>query len=517
MPTEPNISAAGHEYSSHRRTAAHVGTVVVVGAGSAGMTTAWRLSTDPSMHVVLVDAGVDPGPAVPESLRRDMLLPAEFYWDYTEADTGAFLPRGKVLGGTSAANAAAAVRGHPACFDAWGPGWTWRDCLPAFVGLESDKQFGDRSYHGASGPIPITRYAAGEFDAEFQEVYDAIGYGAIDDHNEPHRLGYGPWPTNRVGDDRASTLLQLLPDLRARSNVTIHPGAKVRRVLIEDGVASGVLIETPTGTTIIEGDCVVLAAGTFGSPEILFESGVGDAEDLRAADIGLTAHLPGVGRNLSDHPFLQMVVDVNDPARYPRGAAQGTLLTFDRDLPAGNLGHLFAYQTAAFDPTARPSQASVTVALMTPESRGRLTFNAGGRSAEVQLAHFTHPDDQHAGSALVTHAREVIAEVSARGLVAVPDDAWWTEPVPRTTLRTRAVTYHHPVGTCRMGTDTDAVVGTDLRVHGVHGLYVADASVMPALPRGTTNLATMMIGWRAADLVSSHISPNIPAEREDSM
>jgi len=132
------------------RTANHAATVVVVGAGSAGMTTAWRLSAEPSTHVILIDAGADPGPAVPDSLRREMLLPPEYYWGCAEADTGAFLPRGKVLGGTSAANAAAAVRGHPRCFDAWGPGWTWEAACPR----SSASRATDSS---AASPITATR------------------------------------------------------------------------------------------------------------------------------------------------------------------------------------------------------------------------------------------------------------------------------------------------------------------------------------------------------------------------
>lgn len=495
---------------------AHAGTIVIVGAGSAGMMAAWRLSADPAVHVILLDAGVDPGPLVPLSLRRHMLLPNEFYWDYVAADTGTFLPRGKVLGGTSAANAAAAVRGHPRCFDAWGPGWTWRDCLPAFVGLESDQQFGNLPYHGDAGPIPITRFPADNFDAELNGVFETLGHRAIEDHNEPDAFGYAPWPTNRVSGDRASTLLQLLPHLRARPNVTIRPSSLVRRVVTANGTACGVLVESDRGPEIVDGDAIVLAAGTFGSPEILFASGIGDADDLRVADVAVVADLPAVGRNLADHPFLQMIVDVHAGDHYPRGAAHGSLLTFEPDLPGKHLGHVFAYQTACFDPGARPSQASVTVALMTPVSRGRLVLNAHGR-AEVHLGHFTHANDLTTGAALLAHAREVIAAAASRGVVKVPDDAWWSYPLAEPELRSRAVTYHHPVGTCRMGAGADAVVGPNLGVHGIDRLYVADASVMPHLPRGTTNLAAMMIGWRAADLISSKLAFKTTSPQKDSL
>jgi choline dehydrogenase len=478
--------------------------IIIVGAGSAGMTLAWRLSNDPSTEVVLIEAGVDPGPDVPESLRREMLLPPEYYWGYLEADTHAFLPRGKVLGGSSAVNAAAAVRGQPWCFDSWGvENWDWEACLPAFVALENDLQFGDRPHHGSSGPFPITRYPTKGFDAAFGEVYGALGYNAIEDHNGPPEYGYAPWPTNRDNnDDRASTLLQLLPDLRQRSNVTILASTEVSKVAVNAGVATGVLVATTNGDELIESDVVVLAGGTFGSPEMLFGSGIGHADHLRAAGIDVLADLPGVGQNLSDHAFLQMVVEVTDPTRYALGAGQGTLLTIELDEPGKHLAHLFAYQTSFFDPTAADSAASVTAALMTPASRGGLTFGADGK-ASVRLGHYTHPDDLSRGAAIVERVNVVIDKVAETGLIRAPDDAWWKADNVESLLRNVAVTYHHPVGTCRMGTGNDAVVGPDLKVHGIDGLYVADASIMPTLPRATTNLATLMIGWRAADLLTT--------------
>jgi choline dehydrogenase len=479
-------------------------TVIVVGAGSAGMTVAWRLSQQPGTEVVLIEGGVDPGPDVPASLRREMLLPPEYYWDYTEADTGAFLPRGRVFGGSSAVNAAAAVRGQPWDFDSWGlPDWTWERCLPAFVALENDLQFGDADYHGNAGPIPITRYEPEGFDSAFGAQYAQMGHPHVTDHNAPGEIGFAAFPTNRAGDDRASTLLQLLPDLRARSNVRLVPATEVARVEFDGTTARGVSVRGVDGESTIEADVVVLSGGAFGTPELLFASGIGDADQLRRAGVEVRADVPAVGRNLVDHAFLQMVVHVTDPSRNALTAGKGTLLTFDLDGPGNHLGHLFAYQTSFFDPTADDSLASVTTSLMTPVSRGHLDFHPGGRAA-VHLAHYTDPDDVGRGVALVEHAREVIDGVAATGLVKVPDGAWWEADDPAPLLRQVAVTYHHPAGTARMGADDAAVVDPSLRVRGFDRLYIADASVMPKLPRSTPNIATIMIGWRAADLVLDH-------------
>lgn len=479
--------------------------VIVVGAGSAGMTLAWRLSANPGVDVILIEAGVDPGPDVPGSLRREMLLPPEYYWPYSENDTGAFLPRGKVMGGSSAVNAAAAVRGQRWCFDSWDiPEWNWERCLPAFIALEHDQQFGSAGFHGNNGPIPITRFEPGAFDTAFADAYQQLGHKAIDDHNAPEAIGFAPWPTNRVGQDRASTLLQFLPDLRTRNNVSICSGVEVREVTFSGTCATGVLVTTSEGKKIIEGDAVVLSAGSFGSPELLFASGIGAADELRREGLDVRVDSPGVGKNLSDHAFLQIVVDVTDTERNALPAGQGILLTFGLSDP-GHLAHLFAYQTAFFDPAAAPNQASVTASLMSPQSRGRLEF-APGQPARVYLGHYTHPDDVRHGLEILAHTREVIDRVAAAGLIDLPREGWWLADDPGPLLRNAAVTYHHPAGTCRMGTDRASVVDPSLRVRGAENLYVADASIMPKLPRATPNLATMMIGWRAADLLSARES-----------
>ncbi|MEV6400174.1 GMC family oxidoreductase [Streptomyces sp. NPDC051907] len=470
---------------------------VIVGAGSAGLMCAWRLSEDPGHEVVLVDAGVDPGPDVPEALRKEILLPPEYYWEYSDADTGYFLPRGKVFGGSSAVNAAAAVRGHPWCYDAWGsPEWTWEKCLPAFRAIERDRQFGGEEYHGAGGPIAITRHEPGAFDVTFQGAYESRGFAPVPDHNAPGELGFGPFPTNRVGGVRMSTLVALLPQVRSRPNVELRPQSEVVRVIVRRGRAHGVVVRDEYGEQSVFADQVVLSAGAFGTPEILFRSGVGPADQLRAAGLPVYADAPELGANLSDHAIMQMQVEVADPAELPMPGGQGTLLTFELEGENHPQAHVFAYHAPFFDPTAGPLTASVTSSLVTPVSRGRLEL--GGERAKVHLNHLSDPLDRLRAAEIVSTVADIVDELAAKGTLKLPDAPWWTQDGLEEACRRNALSYHHPVGTCRMGADDASVVDERLRVRGVDDLMVADASVMPSIPRAQTNLATMMIGYRAA-------------------
>ena len=480
---------------------------VVVGAGSAGMTLAWKLSQDPAAEVILVEAGSDPGLAVPESLRREIHLPAEYYWSYADASTGEFLPRGKVLGGSSAANFSGATRGQSVTYDAWGlPEWTWERCLPAFRAIEADQQYGDAPYHGASGPIPVVRRPLGDDDEALLAAYGKQGHVLLADHNAPAGTGYGPFPSNRLGEDRASTLLTMLPDLRIRDNVAIRADREVTRVLFTGHRAQAVEVLGPDGTDIIEADTIVLSAGTYGSPEILFKSGIGPAEALRDEGRPVLVASGQVGQGLRDHPLLLLNVESHLPP--PLGLP--ALLTFALDGGPNRLAHLFPF--AGLVPGLPPTAISFVCGLLSPASRGFLEF--GGPRARVHLRRLATAEDRAQAAQILGRADGILRELASASCISIPDHPWWRED-PAVPARDDMGWYNHPVGTCRMGTDNGAVVDQRLRVRGVDNLMVADASVMPDIPRSQTNLPTMMIGYRAAGLLSERQQVNLDLSHQN--
>jgi choline dehydrogenase len=467
---------------------------VIVGAGPAGMTCAWKLSEDPGNEVLILESGIDPGLDIPGMLRQEILLPGEYYWDYNHC----LLSRGKVFGASPAVNAAAAQRGHPWCYDAWGsPEWTWQKCLPAFCALEADQQFGEAAHHGSDGPIAVTRHPPGVLDLALNGVYERRGIPRLADHNGTGQLGYGPFPTLRAGNDRISSVLAFLPQLRSRPNVDLRANSEVTRVVISGGSTQGVAVRTPDrAEAVIEADLVLLCAGTFGTPEILFRSGIGPADHLRASELPVMVDAPELGSNLSDHVLLPMEVGVTDLSRPAMPGGAGTLLTFALDGDDHPEAQLFANRTNFFDSSAGPFTASVTCALVTPISRGRLDLGRG--RARVHLNRLSHPLDRSRAAHIVAGAATVIDELVALTTVKQPDAPWWHCDDLEEACRRKAVSYHHAVGTCRMGSDSSSVVDESLRVRGVDRLMVADASVMPSIPRAQTNFGAMMIGYRAA-------------------
>jgi choline dehydrogenase len=449
--------------------------VVIVGGGSAGLFCALRLAD--RAEVVVVEAGLDPGSPAPDRYVDQHLYP-DCDWDYVEADRGYHLVRGKVLGGSSTVNAAAAVRGQPSCFDAWGEGWRWDDVLPALRAIETDVQFGDRAWHGEVGPVPVTRLPGGPLDDAFEAAARAAGHPACADHNEPGAMGVGPWPTNRVGGGRWGTLAAVAPLLRGR--VDILGGREVRRIILDGRRAVGVELAGAGGGERVDADLVVVAAGTFGTPELLWRSGIAVA---------------GVGDGLVDHPWVTLDVACDAAALDERPVSGGLLRYAPARDPGGEI-QVFGFSAALYEPDVTPGTYRMSVSTMAPRSVGRMTADDG--ASAIRLAHLHDPADVDVMLEGVGHAGDLLDHMAAAGAVRVPPDPWWRRRDVARKLVDRVTTYNHPVGTCAIG----RVVDADLCVDGYDALRIADASVMPVIPKANTNLASMMVGWRAADLLA---------------
>ncbi len=489
--------------------------VVVVGGGTAGCVLAARLSEDAGCSVLLVESGPD-YPSVDE-LPADVADASEptvdhdwgYYAEADSLDRHIPLPRARLIGGCSATNGCFALRGAPADYDQWralgNPGWSFAEVLPFFRRLESDLDFADE-WHGNDGPIPIRRHPVDERSPVQQAFIEAavqVGHAYVADHNRPGALGVGPTPRNVRDGLRMSTAVTYLAAARRRPNLTIRSDVTIGWVEIAHGTAIGV--RATTGE-LLEADRVVLAAGTYASPVILARSGVGSAPRLSRLGIDVVADLPAVGEHLIDHPIVAVDLPTTPTAR-PRFQAIATLSS----TPAGTPDlHLFA---AGPFPVEREASESggifgIVTGLMAPRSRGSVRLRSADPADPplIDVAHLRHPDDLARMVDATVEARRIArseplaelvtgAEIAPGPTVASDDRAAIAD-----SIRARVASYHHPVGTCRMGTDPDrdAVVDAQGRVYGVDRLWVADASVMPTIPASGTNLPTIMVAERMA-------------------
>jgi choline dehydrogenase len=486
--------------------------VAIVGGGAAGCVLARRLA-DRGWSVMLLEAGPDPrtdaGPALLDGWRNPTGPEWTADWGLqSEPDAAGStvkLRRGRLLGGTSWL-ARFAVRGHPADFGAWAArgntGWSFDDVLPSFRRLEADAEFGDAPWHGDAGPMAINRYRSFGRSAIHDAAVEAfadLGFPTVDDHNAPGAVGVGPMPMSTRDGRRVTTLQAYLQREPPPASLTIRADRPVDRVLIEGGRALGVRL---VDGSVVRADLVILCAGTYGSPPLLMRSGVGPGAHLAEIGIDVVVDLPGVGGNLADHPGTDLDVGFSGDATCE--APRHTIATWrSRSQPADASPDLMFW---VGEPSEGDGRFYLDPVLLKPESRGSVRL----RSADPQDApRITLPglvsgrdidrlmEGYERGLAIASHP-------AIRALAADPAPS---PPSDLAELRERVVTgaysLPHVVGTCRMGPSPEAgdVVDHAGQVHGVEGLRVIDASVIPDAPSGFPHLVTIMVAEHLADRV----------------
>lgn len=519
--------------------------VVVVGAGASGAALAARLSEDPRRSVLLVEAG--PAPATRDGFPTDLLdatllsgaMPDHPHnWAYPATLTSqvrATVARGRILGGSTTLNGTYFIRGRRRDFDAYAasgnPAWSFAEVLPYFRRLETDLTYGSTPWHGGSGPVPVDRTSAAgstAFTRAFVAACRELGHPWEADKNGQQPPGVGPLPRNAVDGERRNTGLTYILPARDRPNLTVSGDTTVRRVLLTGTTATGVEVERGGRIEVVEADEVVLAAGAFGSPHLLALSGIGPAGALRRAGLPVVVDLPGVGRNLSDHPQVRLDIAVRiSPRATPRATTGTEILQCVLHLASsgsGTTGDCGDDADLEILPFLRPlavvmgtadavpdGDLTLFLTLLRPRARGTVTTVSPDLEVRprVDYHYLDDADDRRRLRELVREAvrltqtaafAPVVRQLASPDPVTLADDtrldAW---------ILDHLATAIHACGTCRMGPDPAAgdVVDQRGRVHGVTGLRVADTSILPFAPSRGPAATAVMIGERMADLMSA--------------
>ncbi|HTA35591.1 MAG TPA: FAD-dependent oxidoreductase [Solirubrobacteraceae bacterium] len=510
---------------------------VIVGAGSAGCVLAARLSEDPDVQVLLLESGP---PDVNENIHVPLgylqLGSSEVDWDYHSAPEHECnhrritLPRGRVLGGSSSINAMVYIRGNRRDYDEWGvSGWSAADLLPYFIKAE-DNERGASQWHGAGGPLAVSEQRSGNrISQAFVDAGEQAGLARNEDFNGDQQDGVGIYQVTQRGGMRASAAVAYLHPAAERPNLTVMPYMHVRRVLFDGTRAVGVeasrLGELQELRAARE---VILCGGAYNSPQLLMLSGVGPAEHLTMREIDVLLDQPAVGENLSDHAASQLVWTTPEPESLLLALEPAALEQYEATQTgpfASNLAEAGAFARVGARAPAPDTQFHVapvhiveeglrdpqghgvwvSTCLLTPHSRGSVRLLSKDPTAKpvIHNAFYTEGDDMQRAIAGLRLALDVCEQPAMKPYCAEPFNtpAGDSDEALRAHLARTTFAIYHPVGTCRMGEDAAAVLDTELRVNGLDGLRVVDASVMPVVPRGNTNAPTIAIAERAADLI----------------
>ncbi len=523
---------------------------IIIGAGSAGCVLANRLSENPANRVLLVEAGgKDTKPEIHIPAGYAKLHRTKVDWGYwTEPqkmldNRKIYLPRGKVLGGSSSTNAMAYVRGNAADYNEWAElgntGWGYADVLPYFKKSEQNADHKDR-FHGQNGELAVG-YSQGfktPFAAAFVKGCQEKGIQLNPDYNGGQQEGVGDFQFTIKNGKRQSAAVAFLKPVLSRKNLTVFTDAHVQKLIIEKDEAKGIAIQVGKGNTqhIYASKEVILSAGSFASPEILMQSGIGDANELKTNGISCINDLSGVGKNLQDHLFYAVSALSNTqegqnhhlkPLNQLKALAnyliyKKGILTIGplESVAFGNSGlgrngvdyqfHYASlhvgddYKADMYDVSTFPftDGFSILPTLLKPKSRGEVRLK-GTAELTIDPRFCENEYDKNLLIKMGKKAKEILLstafEPHLKQMLTPPggdsDEAYWDH------IKKQVETVYHPVGTCKMGSDTDAVVDSQLRVHGIGKLRVVDASIMPTIVAGNTNAPVYMIAEKAADMI----------------
>lgn len=521
--------------------------IIIVGAGSAGCVLANRLSENPNRRVLLLEAGPSdwhPFIHMPAGIAK-MVGKKGINWDYwTEPEPQLgnrrlWWPRGRVLGGSSSINAMIYMRGTPSDYDRWTQAtgderWAWRNVLPVFKRSENNVR-GASEWHGADGLLTVSDLIHhNELSEAFIDAGVAAGYARNEDFNAAQQDGFGYFQVTQKNGARASTAAAFLKPARSRPNLTVLTHAATERVLLSGQRAVGVDYRHRGRLTRAEGGEIILCGGAINSPQLLMLSGIGPADHLREHGIAVAQPLEGVGGNLQDHLDVCTLQHSTQPVTYDKlsdAAVAWQYLTQRKGPGTSNIAEAcgfvrtrlatdadcdvqFHFVPAMLDDHGRnrlPGYGYTAHAcFLRPRSRGTLRLRSADPSQPVAIRANYLSDVEGFDLKVMVEAAKISREIFAqapfdkyRGSEIFPGPETKSDADLEAFIRRKAETIYHPVSTCRMGKDEDAVVDSELRVHGIKALRVVDASIMPNLVGGNTNAPTIMIAERAAQLIAA--------------